>query len=134
MLCGPPETLMNRTIVPALIVSLLGSNAATLVPLPVIFTSTTAPAGSAAAVTAGWPAGVGVAASAWDAADFLSPPQATTENATSVVNRVNRIADSLRDENDETALVNAFTIYPGALKTGALQTRDRCVFAAPRRH
>jgi len=75
----------------------LGSNAATLVPLPVIFTSTTAPAGSVAGVTADPLAGAGVAASASDAADFLSPPQATAANATSVVNRVNRIAESLRD-------------------------------------
>src|SRR6266850_1428964 len=124
---------MNRTIVPVLIVSLLGSNAATLVPLPVILTSTTAPAGSAAGVAAGWPAGVGVAASAWDAADLLSPPQATTANATSEVNRVNRIADSSGTKMTG-QLVNAFTIYSRAFKTGALQKRDRCVFAAPRRH
>src|SRR5438874_6893417 len=91
MLWGPPDTLMNRTVVPALMLSLFGSNAATLVPLPVIFTSTTAPAGSAAGAAAGTSAGVGVAASAWDAADFLSPPQATIANAASVVNRVNRI-------------------------------------------
>src|SRR5881628_3566489 len=97
MLCGPPDTLMNRTVVPALMLSLLGSNAAMLVPLPVIFTSTTAPVGSAAGAAAGASAGVGVAASAWDAADFLSP-QPTIANAASVVNRVNRIADSLRDE------------------------------------
>ena len=89
---------MNRTVVPVLTVSLLGSNAATLVPLPVIFTSTTTPAGSAVGAAAGTAAGVGVAASAWDAADFLSPPQATSANATSVGNRVKRIADSLRDE------------------------------------
>src|SRR6059036_454428 len=92
---------MNRTVVPVLMVSLLGSNAATLVPLPVIFTSTTTPAGSAAGAAAGaaagTAAGAGVAASAWDAADFLSPPQATIANATSEVNRVKRIADSLRD-------------------------------------
>src|SRR5258706_14639024 len=97
MLCGPPDTLMNRTIVPVLIVSLLGSNAATLVPLPVISTSTTAPAASAAGVTAGCPAGVGVAASAWDAADLLWPPHATTANPPSEVNSANRMPDSLRD-------------------------------------
>ncbi|PYO99601.1 MAG: hypothetical protein DMD60_01345 [Gemmatimonadetes bacterium] len=78
--------------------TLLGSNAAAVVPLPVIFTSTTAPAGSGAAALADTAAGVGVAASAWDAAGFLSPPQATIANATSVVSRVKRIADSLRDE------------------------------------
>src|SRR5205814_5533458 len=97
---------MNRTVVPVLMVTLLGSNAATLVPLPAIFTSTTGPGGSGAAALAGTPAGAGVAASAWDAADFLSPPQATIGNAASVVSRVKRIADSLRDEC-RVALVNA---------------------------
>src|SRR2546429_8369416 len=94
MLCGPPDTLMNRTVVPALMLSLLGSNAAMLVPLPVIFTSTTAPVGSAAGAAAGAAAGVGVAASAWGAADFLSPPQPTIANAASVVNRGDRISHS----------------------------------------
>src|SRR5882762_2268128 len=134
MLCGPPETLMNRTTVPALIVSLLGSNAATLVPLPVILTSTTAPTGWAAGAAAAPPDDAGVAASAWDAAAFFSPPQATTANATSEVNRVNRIADSSGTKMTGQRLVNAFTIYSRAFKTGALENRDRCVFAAPRRH
>src|SRR5882672_4854956 len=40
-LCMPPDTLMNRTVVPGAIVSALGSNAATLLPLPVNLTSTT---------------------------------------------------------------------------------------------
>src|SRR2546430_7538135 len=84
---------MKRTVVPVLIVSLFGSNEAWLVPLPVIFTSTTAPAGSAV--------GAGVAASAWDAADFFSPPQATAVNATSVVSRVNRIANRSEEHTSE---------------------------------
>src|SRR5437763_17101689 len=96
MSCGPPDTLMNRTVVPGLIEGLAGSNAAAVVPLPVIFTSTTAPAGSAAGALAATPAGAGVAASAWDAADFLSPPQATIANATSDMDRVQRSAGSLR--------------------------------------
>src|SRR2546423_11763541 len=78
-LCGPPDTLMNRTVVPVLIVSLLGSNAAWVVPLPVIFTSTTAPAGSELGA-AGVAAGAGVAAWAWEAAGFFLPPQATAVN------------------------------------------------------
>src|SRR5438477_13134489 len=97
MSCGPPDTLMNRTVVPGLIESLAGSNAAAVVPLPVIFTSTTAPPGSAAGALAATPAGAGGAASAWGAADFLSPPQATIANAPSGMDRVNRIADSPRD-------------------------------------
>src|SRR2546426_697000 len=64
MSCGPPDTLRNRTVVPGLIVSLAGSNAAAVVPLPVIFTSTTAPAGSAAGALAATPAPAGVAANA----------------------------------------------------------------------
>src|SRR6266705_1106616 len=58
--CIPPETLVNRTVVPGSIVSTLGSNAATLLPLPVILTSTTGPA--AAGVAAGWLAGLCLAA------------------------------------------------------------------------
>src|SRR2546425_987004 len=42
MSCGPPLTLMKRTTLPALIVSVAGSRAALLVPSPVIFTSTPA--------------------------------------------------------------------------------------------
>src|SRR5690242_14482266 len=100
MLWGPPETLMKRTVVPGLMVSVAGSNAALVVPSPVILTSTTDPAGSAAGA-AGVGAGVavvaGVAASACAAcavAGFFSLPQAMAPNATSVVSRVNRIADS----------------------------------------
>src|SRR5206468_1408460 len=88
MLCGPPDTLMNRTVVPGAIVSVLGSNAATLLPLPVILTSTTGPLG--AGVAAGWLAGVCV----WSA--FFSPPQARAPSATTVVSRVKRIANDLR--------------------------------------
>src|SRR6266704_1228243 len=85
---------MKRTVVPRLIVSVARSNAALVVPLPVIFTSTTA-TGSVAGATV---AGAGVAASAWDAAGFFSPPQATAPNATMVLSRVNRIADVLQDD------------------------------------
>src|SRR5690242_6387780 len=102
MLWGPPETLMKRTVVPGLMVSVAGSNAALVVPSPVILTSTTAPAGSAAgagagaalAADAGDAGGAGVAASACAVAGFFSLPQATAPNATSVVSRVNRIANS----------------------------------------
>src|SRR2546428_12639179 len=83
MSCGPPDTLRNRTVVPGLIVSLAGSNAAAVVPLPVIFTSTTAPAGSAAGAFAATPAGAGGAASAWGAAGLFLPPQANNAQATS---------------------------------------------------
>jgi len=100
--------------------------------LPVIFTSPTAPAGSAAAVTGGWPAGVSVAASAWDAADFFSR-RGTTENATSVVEQGDRIADSLRDENDATALVNAFT-YIRALSKREPSKLGAVGFRTTRRH
>src|SRR2546422_11687931 len=97
MSCGPPDTLRNRTVVPGLIVSLAGSNAAAVVPLPVIFTSTTAPAGSAAGAFAATPAGAGGAASAWGAADFFSPPQATIANAASAGETGKRISESLPD-------------------------------------
>src|SRR5690242_2092457 len=83
MLWGPPDTFMNRTVVPALMVSVAGSNAAFEVPSPVIFTSTTAPppAGSAAGMALVAPFGevvadaagvAGVAASACAVAAFLS--------------------------------------------------------------
>src|SRR2546427_8786035 len=102
MLWGPPDTLMNRTVVPALMLSLLGSNAAMLVPLPVIFTSTTAPAGAAtgAALSA---LGAGVVAAACDSADILSAPQATISNAAIVGKTVDRIAYSLRVELPDSA-------------------------------
>src|SRR5437879_5270451 len=121
---------MNRTVVPVLIVSLFGSNEAWLVPLPVIFTSTTAPAGSAA----GAPAGAGVAASAWGVADFFSPPQATAVNATSVVSRVNRIANSLRDDRRDGACERVHNIFALPENGSPPMTRGRCAFAARRRH
>src|SRR2546423_1809773 len=102
---------MNRTVVPVLMVSLLGSNAACDVPLPIIFTSTTAPAGSAVVAAADGAAGAGVAASAWDAPDFLSPPQATAVNAASVVSRVKRIANSLRDNRRDGACERVHNIF-----------------------
>src|SRR6266566_5313705 len=46
-LCGKPLTLVKRTVAPTGIVIVLGSNAARVLPLPVIFTSTTGPAGAA---------------------------------------------------------------------------------------
>src|SRR5437588_11551106 len=117
---------MKRTVVPVLIVSLLGANGAWLVPLPVIFTSTTAPAGSAV--------GAGVAASAWDAADFFSPPQATAVNATSVVSRVNRIANSLRDDRRDGACERVHNIFASPENGSPPVTCGRCAFAARPRH
>src|SRR6266576_6446629 len=52
MLCGPPATLMKRTVLPGAIVSALGSNFAWVVPLPIILTSTTGPVGAAGVVVA----------------------------------------------------------------------------------
>src|SRR5258708_31417652 len=52
MLCGPPATLMKRTVLPGAIVSALGSNLAWVVPLPIILTSTTGPVGAAGVVVA----------------------------------------------------------------------------------
>ncbi len=53
MLCGPPATLVKRTVAPAGTVIVLGSNAARVLPLPVILTSTTGPLLVAAAGAAG---------------------------------------------------------------------------------
>src|SRR5439155_18281222 len=98
---------MNRTVEPGLIVSAAGSNAALVVPFPVIFTSTTtasvADAGAAAF------AAPGTAAAAWDVLDLLPPPQAPATRARSVVSAVNRIADS-SGTMALVSLVNAFTI------------------------
>src|SRR5437773_1881032 len=47
-LCGPPDTLTKRTVVPGVTVSTLGSNAAFLVPSPVMRTSIRGPAAAAA--------------------------------------------------------------------------------------
>src|SRR2546429_8898893 len=83
---------MNRTVVPVLIVSLAGSNVACDVPLPIIFTSTTAPAGSAGVAAAAVAAGPGRARSPGDAAHFLSAPEATAVHAASAGRRGNRHA------------------------------------------
>src|SRR2546422_6747280 len=95
MLCGPPETLMNRTVLPGAIWSVLGPNAARLVPLPVIFPSTTGPppvgaAGGGVAVVCAVEV---CAACAWSA--FFSP-HAMAPSATITPSAVNRIASVLR--------------------------------------
>src|SRR2546426_4406315 len=113
MSCGPPLTLMKRTTLPALTVSVAGSKAALLVPSPVIFPSTTA----AGAAGAGAAFAVATAA-VCDASPFFSPPQAATPNTASVLSTVQRIADLLRSLRYE--LVNAFTIYPSPSKAGGL--------------
>src|SRR5437016_12939697 len=87
---------MNRTVEPALIVSAAGSNAALVVPFPVIFTSTTTASVAGAAGAAAAFAVPGTAAAAWDALGLLPPPQAPATRARSVVSAVNRIADVLR--------------------------------------
>src|SRR6266851_2691277 len=99
---------MNRTVAPFLIASLFGTNAACEVPLPVIFTSTTAAACSAVGATDGAAAvaeaaagvGAGVAWASDAAAPFLSPPQAVTPKATSAVSNMKRIARFLRDDGE----------------------------------
>src|SRR5881296_4326715 len=116
MSCGPPLTLMKRTTLPVLTVSVAGSKAALLVPSPVIFTSTTAVGVAVAAAGAG--AAFAVATAACEASPFFSPPQAATPNTASVLSTVQRIADLLRSLRYE--LVNAFTIYPPPSKAGAL--------------
>src|SRR3989475_10978536 len=123
MSCGPPLTLMKRTTLPVLTVSVAGSKAALLVPSPVIFTSTTAVGVAVAAAGAG--AAFAVATAACEASPFFSPPQAATPNTASVLSTVQRIADLLRSLRCE--LVNAFTIYPPPSKAGAL---DRLRFSS----
>src|SRR5437762_14063862 len=93
MLCGPPETFVKRTVVPGAIVRVFGSNAARVLPFPVIFTSTTGPAGAAgaAAAPAGGAAGGG-GCCGW--AGFF--PQASGPTATTGVSRAERIARFLR--------------------------------------
>src|SRR5467141_381243 len=109
MLCGPPDTLVKRTLAPAGMVIELGSNAARVLPLPAIFTSTTGPAGAAAAGAAGGALCVCV----WFWSFF---PQATAPMATTVVSKAKRIAGLLgRAGNWEqvsllVSLVNSFTI------------------------
>src|SRR2546430_17732357 len=97
---------MKRTVVPVLIVSLLGANAAWDVPLPVILTSTTAPAGSVLAGAADGAARGGVAGSARYAAHFLSPPLDAAPKATRPASRGNRYPDSLPVRLRERVLVN----------------------------
>jgi len=53
MLCGPPATFVKRTVAPAGMVIVLGSNPARVLPLPVILTSTTGPLDVAAVGAAG---------------------------------------------------------------------------------
>src|SRR5438876_5192752 len=109
-LCGKPLTLVKRTVAPTGIVIVLGSNAARVLPLPVIFTSTTGPAGTAAAGAAGGALCVWVWV--WS---FL--PQATAPMATTVVSKAKRIAGLLRTWTGDwgivslpVLLVNSFTI------------------------
>src|SRR6266550_434968 len=89
-LCGPPDTLMKRTIVPRAIVSALGSNAALLVPSPVMRTSTTGPVGVAGgAGAAAWPA--------WDGtgAFFSKQPVATMRIVLSSITRMVRLFEQV---------------------------------------
>src|SRR2546430_7867887 len=80
-LWGPPDTLMNRTVEPALIVSAADSNAALVVPFPVIFTSTTTASVAGAAGAAGAFSVPRTAAAAWDALGLLPAPQAPSSTA-----------------------------------------------------
>src|SRR5213595_1791542 len=126
---------MKRTVVPVLIVSLPGANAAWDVPLPVILTSTTAPAGSELAGAADGAAGGGVSGRGRDTdADFFSPPQATAVNATSVVSRVNRIANSLQDDRRDGACERVHNIFASPENGSPPVTCGRCAFAARPRH
>src|SRR5213592_1897439 len=112
MLCGPPDTLVKRTVAPAGIVIEFGSNPARVLPLPVIFTSTTGPVVVAAAGAAGGALWV------WFWSPFL--PQATALMATTVVSKAKRIAELLRGAGGwgwelgtsviAMSLVNCFTI------------------------
>src|SRR5262249_44356283 len=115
MLCGPPTTLMKRTVVPGAMVRVLGSNDAWLVPLPVIFTSTTGPAGAAGVVAAGVLA-AGVAAAGAALAFLSPPPHAAAPSATSTARAVKRIGSS--SEGFWRVLVNSFTMYPGPASNG----------------
>src|SRR6266508_2942075 len=112
MLCGPPDTLVKRTVAPAGTVIELGSNAARVLPFPVIFTSTTGPVDVAAASGA---AGGALCVWVW----FWSPffPQASAPMATTVVSKAKRIAVLLRTWAENwgivsllVSLVNCFTI------------------------
>src|SRR5919109_1073072 len=96
MLCGPPDTLVNRTVAPGAIVIDFGSNAALVLPLPVIFTSVTGPVGAAGAAGAAAGGAAGGAACVWVWFWLPLPPQASAPKATTVVSRAKRIAEVLR--------------------------------------
>src|SRR5690349_5726554 len=89
MLWGPPETFVKRTVPPAGTVIELGSNAALVLPLPVILTSTTGPVGADAGA-----AGGAACAWSWVWSPFL--PQASAPMATTAVSKAKRIAGFLR--------------------------------------
>ena len=91
-LCGPPDTLTNRTVVPGVTVSTLGSNAAFLVPSPVMRTSIRGPA--AAAAGAAPPDAAGALDDVCVVSGFFSPPQPRA-TAAIVVSGMNRIARAL---------------------------------------
>src|SRR5262245_31914120 len=97
MLCGPPATLVKRTVAPGAIVIVLGSNPALVLPLPVIFTSVTGPAGAAGAAgaVATGVAGGGADGCVWVWSPFF--PQASAPMATAAVSKAKRIAGILRD-------------------------------------
>src|SRR5437763_13581365 len=114
---------MNRTVEPALIVSAAGSNAALVVPFPVIFTSTTTASVAGAAGAAAAFAVPGTAAAAWDALGLLPPPQAPATRARSVVSAVNRIADVLRYDGSSVACERVHN-NRAARKTGDLPTQS----------
>src|SRR5260370_42642417 len=82
MSCGPPDTLMKRTVVPVAIESVAGSNAAFVVPSPVILTSTMA-AGAAAERGAAAGAAGAAGGPAWGLGDagLLPPPPAAAPRA-----------------------------------------------------
>src|SRR6266704_1928570 len=103
MLCGPPETLMKRTVLPGAMVRALGSNLAWVVPLPIILTSTTGPVGAAGVVVA---AAAGCCAVL--SAAFL--PHATAATAASAPIHVSRMVPSPGGYRVPKMLVNEFTI------------------------
>src|SRR5258708_812559 len=88
MLCGPPATLTKRTVLPGAIVSALGSNLAWVVPLPIILTSTTGPAGAAGGV-------VPFAAGCWAAVSAAFLPHATAATAASAPIHISRMVSLL---------------------------------------
>src|SRR5256885_7689636 len=124
---------MNRTVEPALIVSAAGSNAALVVPFPVIFTSTTtASVAGAAGAAAAFPV-PRTAAAAWDALGLLPPPPAPATRARSVVSAINRIADFLRYAGSSVACERVHNNRT-ARKTGDLPSPVRGCNAVDRAH